>query len=680
MTVKNSGLSINVAKIIEVIKIHLANRICCSIALLALLSGITGCSTSNPTPGYIGAIEQDRRLDADSLYKEDLKKKSRDMELCLMEKGRITQLQGDFNASRASFEEQVEILKKRELDDNTLPGVEINTGSVLVNDNMLPYKARLFEVEMIYLYQSFNYLAKGDLEGSVVEIRNADFLLNEAEKARASKDFKEEGIRNSESSIQKRLFENQKAIQEKSRAVNTTKTTVATATTTTITTTAPVATPSLTTTTAATASTTETTTTVPVTANPSITTATAVTTATTSTAPVTATSSATTTTTTTTITPVTETPSVTTPASPATPAVATTPPEIKTATPEVATITPPNEAKEKSEETAKRAEYEQKSKQEYDKSFTEMAEVLAKAKSSILNPYVLYVSGIIHEMNGEFDDAYIPYKQGLEVMPSNPYLQRDVVRLARKLNKTNDFDKLKTSFPELWKQYESKVSSGKDGRLIVLYESGWAPQKKEVFITIAAVAVAYPVYKFKWCEASPMLVSSELGEIGPTAPICYMNALALRALKEESKWRIIRQSARVAIKGGVFAAGTTMAFAGDNTGVQLAGVGIMAASAIYNNVSEKADLRCFMTLPENVQILAADMPAGTHKITFAPQGTQLHLEESVPVIAGKTSIIRVVQVGPRLIYQRLWPADPEKKSTSDQEKAQSNKSQEGNKT
>ena len=309
-----------------------------------------------------------------------------------------------------------------------------------------------------------------------------------------------------------------------------------------------------------------------------------------------------------------------------------------------------------------------------------MAEVLAKAKSSVLNPYVLYVSGIIHEMNGELDDAYISYKKGLEVMPSNPYLQMDVVRLARRLNKTNDFDKLKSTYPELWKQFESTVSSGKDGRLVVLYEYGWAPRKKEIFISMAAVAVAYPVYQFKWCEASPMLVSSELGEIGPTSPICYMNALALRALKEEAKWRIIRQSARVVVKGSVFAAGTTMAAAGGNTGVQAAGIAIMAASAVYNNMSENADLRSFMTLPENVQTLAADMPAGTHKITFAPQGTQLRLEESVPVIAGKTTIVRVVQVGPRLIYQQLWPAvAPAVKSNTDHAEAQSNKPQEGNK-
>ena len=867
---------------------HCLNHICCSIAALTILSGITGCSPANPTLGYIGAVEQNKHLDPASLYKENLEKKGRDLELCLMEKGRIAQLQGDYNASRASFDAQVEILKQRELDDNTLPGAEINTGSVLVNDNMLPYKARLFEVEMIYLSQSFNYLAKGDMEGAVVEIRNADFLLNEAEKARNSKDFKEEGFRSSEAGIQKKLFENQKAIQEKSKAGQQTAPSTANpeipaAAAPPVPSTAVAALPVPAITAAATP---------PAVQNPPavspelakrkelsekliadlkvgdrVTTTlnksktvnkdvnwgnlknqfvnlyadifsaeeldalikfyesptgrklidkqpeiqkkitellrnqkpvlppktgeTAINADATPPAvlnaqvdPVdqakreelsgklisdlkigdrymktkgkeinwdqhknqvanlyadtfsaeeldtlvkfcespsgkkfidkqpeiqqksialispqqtaAATSAVATATTTTTATAPAVTTTETKPASNDTAAInAMAPPSLTMAespapVPDPLPAAAPSDtsttkkthkkAKNKNNEAAERSEYENKSQQEYEKNFAEMAEVLAKAKSSVLNPYVLYVSGIIHEMNGELDDAYISYKKGLEVMPSNPYLQRDVVRLARRLNKTNDFDKLKSTYPELWKQFESTAFSGKDGRLVVLYEYGWAPRKKEVFITLAAVAVAYPVYQFKWCEASPMLISSELGEIGPTSPICYMNAIALRALKEEAKWRIIRQSARVAVKGGVFAAGTTMAVAGQNAGVQAAGVAIMAASAIYNNMSENADLRSFMTLPENVQTLAAYMPEGTHKITFAPQGTQLRLEESVPVIAGKTTIVRVIQVGPRLIYQQLWPAvAPAEKSNSDRAEAPSNKPQEGKK-
>ena len=536
------------------------------IVMLTALAGITGCSTANPTTEYIGAVEQNKHLDTGSLYKEVIEKKGLDVELCLMEKGRIAQIQGDFNVSRMSFNEQVEILKQRELDDNTLPATQVNTGSVLINDNMLPYKARLFESEMIYLYQSFNYLAKGDMEGAVVEIRNADFLLNEAEKARESKDFKERNFRNYEEGIQKKLFESQKVIQDNSKAKQ--------------------------------------------------------------------------------------------------------------------------YAAKNNVESASEAKFTQ----DDEKYFTERTEDLAKSKSSVLNPYVIYVGGIIHEMSGDLDNAYISYKKGLDVMPSNPYLRRDIVRLARKLNKIQDLDKLKSTYPEIWKQLETSTSD-KNGRLVVLYEYGWVQRKKEAFITKKYLSVAYPVYQFKWCDASPMLISAEQGELGSTAPICYMNTIALRALKEDVKWRRIMGVTQLqvlfhpdsnlpqpppgAIKVSEFAAGTPVG----NSNVRLASGFLLATSAICNkNANENADLRSFMTLPENVQTLAADIPAGTHKIAFAPQGTQLRLEESVPVIAGKTTIVRVVQVGPRLIYQQLWPAvAPAVKSNTDHAEAQSNKPQEGNK-
>ena len=526
----------------------------------------------------MASIEQDQKIDLDSLYKGELENKGLDVELYLLEKGRIAQLQGNFEVSRASFNEEVEYLKQRELGDDTLPGADINVGSVLVNDNLLAYKARLFEVEMIYLYQSYNYLALGDLEGAVVEIRLAEFLLNEAEKARAREDFKEEHYRNTEAEVHKTIFDNEKAIRKGAMKSQL---------------------------------------------------------------------------------------------------------EINDAshnsdtTPVESTfqdmLVPPNP----SDSANSKASLEQESTQEADstapqdlspeesyrnqlekfsqENFTEMTDLLAKTRSSVLNPYVVYVGGVIHEMNGESDDAYISYKNALKLMPSNPYLQREVVRLAIVLDKSYDFDQLKSSYPEVWNQMQSNPPPESNGRLVVLYEDGWTPQKQEVFITLGAIAIAYPVYKFNWVEPQPMLVSAQSGEIGSTYPICYMGSLALRALQEEAKWRIIRQATRAAIKGGTFAAGTAMAAAGPNENVKMAGLGIMIASSIYNNLSENADLRCWMTLPENVQILVSSLPEGEHKITFSPQGTALHLEKNVPIIKGQTTIVWIIHVGANLDYERLWP-------------------------
>ena len=47
------------------------------------------------------------------------------------------------------------------------------TAALLTNDNIRPYRARPFEVLLMYQYQILNYLAIGDLDGALVEVRRA---------------------------------------------------------------------------------------------------------------------------------------------------------------------------------------------------------------------------------------------------------------------------------------------------------------------------------------------------------------------------------------------------------------------------------------------------------------------------------------------------------------------------
>ena len=516
------------------------------IFLSVVLAFLAGCSSNN-TLNYMSAIEHNQRLDINSLYRDDIKSKGINVELALMEKGRIAQLQGDYSVSMSSFKEVIDILRQRELYDDTLPGAQLSVGSVLVNDNLLAYRSRLFEVEMIYLYQSFNYLAEGSLEGALVEIRRADFLLNEADKARKDESFDDAYFRSAEAGVQKKLFESQDSAQlpqgtgikrNKSTAVNSGS----------------------------------------------------------------------------------------------------------------------QQKQLTQQEIEKQEEYENLLQNASSKSFTEMGTLLSKSKSSFLNPYVVYMSGVIHELDGEMNDAYISFKKGLALMSANPYLQSDVIRLAKKLNRIDDLNRLKSAYPETWNLLASKPVSDKNGRLIVIYEDGWIQRKQESKVSMGPVSIAYPVYRYKWIEPSPLIIKSDSGLDRKTSPICYMSALTLRALKEEEKWRVIRQTARAAVKGSAFATGVTMTAVSDDPNVQLGGILVMIFSSMYNNMTENADLRCWMTLPENVQILTENLPEGTHRITFTPYATQLRLEKNIPILKDKTTLVWVVHVGSRLIYVQLWPS------------------------
>lgn len=51
--------------------------------------------------------------------------------------------------------------------------VSNEAAAILTNDNIRPYRARPFEVLLMYQYQILNYLAIGDLDGALVEVRRA---------------------------------------------------------------------------------------------------------------------------------------------------------------------------------------------------------------------------------------------------------------------------------------------------------------------------------------------------------------------------------------------------------------------------------------------------------------------------------------------------------------------------
>ena len=49
--------------------------------------------------------------------------------------------------------------------------------AIVTNDNVRPYRARPFEVLLMYQYQILNYLALGDLDGALVEVRRAQIAM-----------------------------------------------------------------------------------------------------------------------------------------------------------------------------------------------------------------------------------------------------------------------------------------------------------------------------------------------------------------------------------------------------------------------------------------------------------------------------------------------------------------------
>ena len=274
-------------------------------------------------------------------------------------------------------------------------------------------------------------------------------------------------------------------------------------------------------------------------------------------------------------------------------------------------------------------------------SYGAMDEIAGKVKNSFQNAYSFYVSGVVYELLKQPNDAYIDYKKALEIRPDNSYLQEDVMRLARVLGMDEELDKLKKAVdvPDATWNDDASSPGMETGELLLFFEEDFVPQKEEVKIPIplpsgGIVAVAFPFYGQRWPDASPMWVMEGSDTIGVTEPLCDARALAVKALKEKVPAMVTRQIIRAVAKG----------IAAKKSKDKFGSLGELS-SLLYNYISENADLRSWNTLPAEVQVMRASLPAGKHSLSLEQEGTAMFHDIEINIKSGAKTIVRVIRAG-----------------------------------
>ena len=272
-------------------------------------------------------------------------------------------------------------------------------------------------------------------------------------------------------------------------------------------------------------------------------------------------------------------------------------------------------------------------KKAFFKAFEQLDSVSERVKNSFQNAYTFYASGVMWELEGKDNDAYIDYKKALEIFPDNLFLQADVVRLAKTLGMRADLERFKKQF-----KINKAMPVAGGGELIVFYEQGFAPVKKEVKVSIPTPSgihsLAFPTYSGQW-RSTPALTLKDISNnqtLGTTSPIVYVQALATKALQEDLLGMFVRQVVRVVAKKE----------AANQAGEKLGGAGTVAAT-LFNVVTERADLRSWLTLPNDAQIFRASLAAGERTIKV---GNGMASESvAIKIIPGKKTILRVIGTG-----------------------------------
>jgi hypothetical protein len=253
--------------------------------------------------------------------------------------------------------------------------------------------------------------------------------------------------------------------------------------------------------------------------------------------------------------------------------------------------------------------------------------------SSFLNAYSYYTTGVLHELLGEPNDAFIDYRKAAQISPNNPSLQQTLVRLAKQLG-MDDYEDYRRRWGDV---FEPKAT---EGQVIFMVERGFVPEKQSITIPFrihdnwqtASMATYMPRGLASSATAirglpSPLLAS----------PIANIDALAINALKEDLPAALVRQALRVYTKSEM-----ARRVSSDSKRRQNELDPISIVMQIFNVISEQADRRSWLTLPRQAQIARQYVPAGSYTVSVNTQDTA-----KIDIQAGKTTLIWVIETGVR---------------------------------
>lgn len=252
--------------------------------------------------------------------------------------------------------------------------------------------------------------------------------------------------------------------------------------------------------------------------------------------------------------------------------------------------------------------------------------------------FLAYLSGVLFEATGEWNDALVSYKQAAEYyknaaektgveMPDD--IGHSLVRLARKLGFIDEFERYQRQYGKPLPRPENT------GELILFYESGYVPPKEEEVLM-------FPILKKDDVEDEkfvPTLMGREgkvyedieleyllrvaIPTIGSHRPLLAGVEVAVGTVKTSGV--LVEDVENIAI--GTFnaqrpmillrtllrAVGKYLLYREANK--QHEALGVLANLA--GVVTEQADTRSWQTLPNQIFMVRMALPAGTHTLDLS---------------------------------------------------------------
>ncbi|MCK5064448.1 MAG: hypothetical protein KAQ97_04160 [Candidatus Fermentibacteraceae bacterium] len=263
--------------------------------------------------------------------------------------------------------------------------------------------------------------------------------------------------------------------------------------------------------------------------------------------------------------------------------------------------------------------------------------------------FIRYLMGILFEKSGDLNNALIAYRNSAAVydssyaveygIPAPLRVKSDILRISNELGMESVFQNYRNQWPEIndW-QYQGPDAS--HGEIVVILEAGLIPPRVEKSYTFVfddrIYKLALPgIAAFKRNTLSVVLSSGNNQSIGFLAE--DLAAIARKNLEDQAGRDIARSIARLAVKAGVAEAGEQIVeeLTSENSTISnITGFLLSLAGA----ATERADLRAWLTLPEQIYVARLTLPEGVQPLSVEVNGRIIFSDDAVSVTSGSINL------------------------------------------
>lgn len=214
------------------------------------------------------------------------------------------------------------------------------------------------------------------------------------------------------------------------------------------------------------------------------------------------------------------------------------------------------------------------------------------------NPYGHFLGGLIWESDRKYDDAYISFYDSYKLDPTNPFIAEDLVRMAKKSQRMEEYKKWKQIFPHVLENPD--WYNKEKGELVIIYQQGWGPEKH-----FSPVDQRFPkLYPISSQTAFTKLRIENQTEELSSKMVYHIEKDVVKTLDDDVAWMIARK------------VGSTVAKAVVADQIRQKNEALGDLAWIFMRISDRADLRQWSTLPRSIQMIRVWLPKGEYKISL----------------------------------------------------------------